>query len=453
MDKADFNTLTTGSTWENIWRMSWPMLLVMLLNFFVGLTDVYIAGFLGPEIQAIVGFVSQLFFIMVIVANAISIGTVALLSRAVGAGQHEDALDIARQSLLFGLVTSVVLSIVWFVFRDWIIDIAGFTGDTGRIAGDFFVVFSLALAPNYMVIISNAIFRSGGEVKLALAAMFLISIINICLNFLLVFGVAGIPGIGYRGIAVSTALAMFAGMLVCLLLLRKSRWKKIFSGRWTMTGSLIMRIMNISWPSAIIQVSWNAANIFLYGILGRLGEAGITGMAALTNGLRIEAALYLPAVALHMAGSVLTGQNLGAQQPERAERIGWKITWAGVLMVAVFSFPVFFWPELFASIVSRDSAVLAETARYLKITMVVEPFVALAAIIAGCLQGAGDTKGTMTVIAFSMFFIRLPLAYLFAVTLAWGAVGIWLSMAVSILFQGFGMVIRFRGGRWKTLRP
>ena len=54
--------LTTGNIWENIWRMSWPMLIVMFFNFLVGLTDVYVAGFLGPEIQAIVGFVSQLYF-------------------------------------------------------------------------------------------------------------------------------------------------------------------------------------------------------------------------------------------------------------------------------------------------------------------------------------------------------------------------------------------------------
>lgn len=73
--------LTTGNIWENIWHMSWPMLIVMFFNFLVGFTDVYVAGFLGPEIQAIVGFVSQLYFSIIIVANAISIGTVALLSR------------------------------------------------------------------------------------------------------------------------------------------------------------------------------------------------------------------------------------------------------------------------------------------------------------------------------------------------------------------------------------
>jgi len=78
--------------------MSWPMLVVMSFNFLVGLTDIYVTGFLGPEIQAIVGFVGQLYFFIIIVANAISIGTVAMVSRAVGAGNFSDALCIARQS-------------------------------------------------------------------------------------------------------------------------------------------------------------------------------------------------------------------------------------------------------------------------------------------------------------------------------------------------------------------
>ena len=221
--------LTSGSTWENIWRMSWPMLLVMFFNFLVGLTDVYVAGFLGPEIQAIVGFVSQLYFFIIIVANAISIGTVAMLSRAVGAGNFEDALTEARQSLLFGVLSGLALMFGSLFFHDQIISLAGFSGNTREIAIVFFVIFAFALAPNYIVILSTAIFRAGGEVRLTLLAMSLVSSINIALNFLLVFGLFSFKGLGYRGIALSTASAMFAGMIVCVFLFRKSRWKNIFS--------------------------------------------------------------------------------------------------------------------------------------------------------------------------------------------------------------------------------
>ena len=445
-------SLTSGSTWENIWRMSWPMMLVMFFNFLVGLTDVYVAGFLGPEIQAIVGFVSQLYFFIIIVANAISIGTVALLSRAVGAGNFEDALSSARQSLLFGVLCALSLTSGSLFFHDQIISLAGFSGNTREIAIVFFVIFAVALAPNYIVILSTAIFRAGGEVRLMLLAMSLVSSINIGLNFLLVFGLFSFRGVGYKGIALSTASAMFAGMIVCLFLFRKSRWKNIFSGRWRVSSGLIRKIFLLSWPAALVQISWNAGYIALYNILSHLREGNITAMAAFTNGLRIEAIIYLPVFALNMAASVLTGQNLGAGNPERAEKIGWKIALSGVAFVSLLVIPILLWAADISSPVAKDPQVLAETTRYLRITMLSEPFMALSVILGGCLQGAGDTKGVMLVIVGALWVVRLPLAYLLAVVAGYGAPGVWTAMVISMCFQGIVMTIRFRKGRWKKIK-
>ncbi|MBI5740435.1 MAG: MATE family efflux transporter [Nitrospirae bacterium] len=452
-EQAGAVDLTTGSIWGNIWHMSWPMLLVMFFNFLVGLTDIYVAGFLGPEIQAVVGFVGQLYFFIIIVANAVSIGTVALVSRAVGAGRVDEALSVARQSLLFGVVCAVALTGGGLAFQDEIISLAGFSGSVRQVAVDFFVIFVFALAPNYIVIISNAIFRAGGEVKLTLQAMFLVSLINIALNFVLVFGLYSFHGFGYRGIALSTAAAMTAGTFICFILFRHSRWKNIFSGMRHVSVELVRRIFFLSWPAALIQISWNAGTLVLYNILGRLQEGSITAMASLTNGLRIEAIIYLPAFALHMAASVLTGQNLGAGEPGRAEKTGWKISLSGVAFVSLMALPVFIWAEAISSPVAKDPNVLNETARYLRITMLSEPFMAMSSILAGCLMGAGDTKGAMLVIVAALWIIRLPLAYILAVPAGYGAPGVWTAMVVSMVFQGIAMIVRFRHGRWKDIRP
>lgn len=445
--------LTSGSMWRNIWHMSWSMLLVMFFNFLVGLTDIYVAGFLGPGIQAVVGFVSELYFFIIIAANATSIGTVALLSRSVGAGDFEQAREAARQSLLFGAVCAFVLMTAGISLHDRIIALAGFPENIRDIAGEFFVIFALSLIPNYIVILSNAVFRAGGEVKLTLVAMFSVSVINIALDFLLVFGLFGFGGIGYRGIAVSTAASMCAGMLICMLLFRRSRWKNLFSGKWRLSFDLIRRITRVSWPSAVLQVSWNAGNIVLYNILGRLQDVSVTAMAAFTSGLRIEAIIYLPMFALNMAASVLTGQNLGAGSPGRAEKIGWKISLAGVLFVSLMAFAVFWWADAISKPVAGDQYVHAETVRYLRIMMLSEPLMALSLILGGCLQGAGDTRGTMTVIVATLWIVRMPLAYVLAVSAGYGALGVWIAMVVSMYCQGIAMTVRFRAGRWKEIVP
>jgi len=82
------------------------------------------------------------------------------------------------------------------------------------------------------------------------------------------------------------------------------------------------KIVNIGWPAALLQFAWSDSSIVLYNILGRLGNTSITALAAITNGMRIEAIIYLPAFALNMSASVLVGQNLGAKNAERAEQLG-----------------------------------------------------------------------------------------------------------------------------------
>ncbi len=428
------------------------MFLITVFSFFVGFADVYVAGFIGSEVQAAVGFVGQLYFLITIIANAISIGTLALISRAIGSGDKKRAIAVARQSLIFSLfVATAITGSCLLLYRE-IISFAGFPADTRIIAEKFLRIFALSLGPNYILIISNAIFRASGEVKKPLVTMLLVSLINIAGDFILVFGIPPFPKMGYTGIALSTAISVTAGMAASLYLFTVGWWRSLYFERWEVSMETIARIVRLGWPAAMLQIAWNAGTILLYNILGRLGSAGTTAMASITNGLRIEAIIYLPAFALNMAASVLIGQNLGADRPDRASRAGWNIAQAGVIFISLMAVPVFIWAEQCASLLTSDPAVLTETARYLRFNMLSEPFMALSVILGGGMQGAGDTKGTMWVIVIAMWLIRLPLAYLLALVMGQGATGVWIAMITSMACQGMLMALRFQRGRWKKLR-
>jgi MATE family multidrug resistance protein len=444
--------LTMGSLWANIWQITWPMFLIMIFNFLVGFTDIYVAGFLGPRVQAAVGFVSQLYFFIIIIANAISIGTLALVSRAVGSGHSERAREVSRQSLLFSVLVAAGLSAVGFVFRREIVALAGFPREIRTIAETFLEIFALSLGPNYLVIISNAVFRAAGEIKKPLFTMFLVSLINMIGDFVLVLGISPFPKMGYTGIALSTAFSVTAGMMINLVFFTRGWWRTFYRGPWRMSGEAVKTIARLGWPAGLLQVAWNAGTIILYNILSRLGEASITAMAAITNGLRIEAVIYLPAFALNMTAAVLIGQNLGAGDPERAEKIGWKIAQTGVVLMSLMAVAIFVFADRLASVLTSSEGVLAETARYLRFNMLSEPFMALSSVLGGGLQGAGDTRGTMWVIVIAMWFIRLPLAYLFALKLHYGAMGVWIAMIASMTVQGVLMAMRFSRGGWKELK-
>jgi multidrug resistance protein, MATE family len=443
--------LTTGNLWRNIWQLSWPMLLIMIFNFFVGFADVYVAGLISPQVQAAVGFVSVLYFLVIIIANSISMGTVVLVSRAVGAGDFERGLDVARQSLIFGCLVAAVLTLAGLLFPREIVAAAGFPSQIRDIAENFLIIFSVALGANYLLIISNALFRASGDVMYPLLTMFFVSAVNIFGDFAFVFGWFPFPRLGYPGIAVATAVSLILGMGINLVLFTRSRWRLIYAGSWSLVSNTIRQIVRFGWPAAMLQIAWNAATIVLYNILGRLGETSITAMAAIANGLRIEALIFLPAFALNMSASVLIGQNLGAGNPERAEQVGWRIAAAGVFIVSILALIVYLQAEAFAAIVARDAAVIAETACYLRINMIAQPFIAISFALGGGLQGAGDTRGTMWVIIIATWLIRLPLAYSLALILGFGATGVWWAMVVSMICQSFLMAGRFRAGKWKRL--
>jgi MATE family multidrug resistance protein len=270
-------------------------------------------------------------------------------------------------------------------------------------------------------------------------------------DFALVFGLFPFPAMGYVGIAVSTAVSITAGMAINLWLFTIGWWRSLYSRPWTISADTVLKIIRLGWPAAMLQIAWNAGTIVLYNILGRLGQASIPALASITNGLRIEAVIYLPAFALNMAASVLVGQNLGAGRPDRAAQAGWRIAKFGVLLISLMAVPIFIWSEQFASMLTKDHAVLAETARYLRFNMLSEPFMALSAILGGGLQGAGDTRGTMWVIIAAMWFIRLPLAYSLALAADYGATGVWIAMITSMAFQGMLMAWRFHKGHWEKL--
>lgn len=444
--------ITSGGSAAALWHLSWPMLLVMIFNFLVGLVDVYVAGLVGRDVQAAIGFLSQLYFLLIIVANAISIGAVSLVSRSFGAGDTSRAGAYARQSLMFGLVVALILTAAGLVGYRQIVVAAGFPADIRTMAEEFLVIYAWALVPNYILIISNALFRARGDVRKPLVAMFVFCAANLVLDFALVFGLAGLPRIGYRGIAYATAVSAVLGTAVNVLFLSSGTWRGLLGRVWRPEARTIMLIARVGWPAGLLQVAWSAGSIVLYYILGRLGAESIVALAAITNGLRIEAVIFMPAFAMNMAASVLVGQNLGAGNPARAESLGWKLALTAMTVLTLVSAVVFMGAEFFASLLAGDPAVLRETARYLRVNMLAEPFMALAMVLSGALQGAGDTRGTMWIIIFCMWIIRIPLAYVLCLALGLGAPGVWVAMVVSMTFQGLLMAYRFHRGRWKRIR-
>jgi MATE family multidrug resistance protein len=421
------------------WSVSWPLTLIMGFEFLMGLTDVYIAGKVSKEIQATYGFVIQLYFIFIVVANALTVGTVSVVSRLYTSGDKNELDKSIFSSLIGAAGAGVFLAGGGFLLSPQIIRALNIPQPLKQSCIPFIEIYATGLLFHYLLINSNGILRSCDRVKDSLKTQALVCVLNIGLNFFLVFHTP----LGFRGIAAATASSVFIGSLVNL-------WKVRSSMAWVRKFSLdpVRKMATIGWPIGMLQVLWQLSSMVLFLILSALPEHKIEILAALTTGLRIESVIYLPVFGFNMANAVIIGNLLGEKRKEDAFRSGFINAAIGVVIVTVMVIAVILNARWIASFLSNNDIVIRESMKYIYISMISEPFMAWGIILGGGLSGAGDTRSVMIRVALSVWFVRIPLSYIFVVLFGFGPVSVWWSMNLSQFLQAFLISKRYLKRGW-----
>lgn len=433
---------------KDIWRLSWPLVLTMFLLFSVGLADVYVAGLFKPEVQGAVGFGSQLLFFFGVIGNSLGVGLVAIISRQKGAQDVSGMWQTARQGILFVSLLTVPLSILGIVTANSPLLLSVVPPEIALVAKKLLPFYALALWPQAIVTVAGAVFRARTQMFLILLCSGGTALLNFIGDFALSFGFWIIPALGPLGIAVTTTASSFAGAALGVVILIRQGLK---TNGWRPDILLMKRISRLSWPMGMLQMGWYLGSLFLYGILGRLSMNAVEATAALTNGLRIEAILYLPVYALNMITAVLVAQAMGSGNTEKAQNTGWRIARTAALILTIVSVPVFVFSMEIASFITPDPIVQKMTHLYLRFNMLSQPFMALGVCLGGALEGAGDTFGVMKVVLGALWGFRLPIAAVLALATGLASNGVWLAMVLSMILQCVLMVVRYHRGKWKTI--
>ena len=300
-------------------------------------------------------------------------------------------------------------------------------------------IYSGGLFFQYIVINSNGILRSCNLIRTSLKTMAVVCVLNVGLNIFYVF----FTPLGFKGIALATATASIVGCIINL-----TRVKRLITKSLSFSKVLIKKVAVVGWPMAAVQILWQAGSIILFLIISELPENRVEILAALTAGLRIESVIYLPAFAFNMANAVIVGNLLGGNGREEAYRSGMMTALIGVSVVSCMVLLVVVNARWIASSLSNNPIVVRECVRYIYISMISEPFMALGIILGGGLSGAGDTRSVMTRIAISVWFIRLPLVYLLVVVFGFGAVSVWWFMNITQLVQCGLLYRRYAKKSW-----
>jgi len=421
------------------WSVSWPMSLIMFFEFLIGLTDIYIAGRIGKEVQAAYGFVIQLYFVFIILANALTVGTVSVVSRLFTSEDKEELNSAVFSSYAAAAIAGAVLALGGLLLTEDLIHLLNIPEELKPMAIPMMRIYSVGLMFHYLLINSNGVLRSCHQIKRSLKTMALVCGINIALNFFFLFHTP----LGFKGIALATASSVSIGSLVNM-----THLKRVTGGGKRYSLQITKKMIEIGWPIGLLQALWQLASMTLFLILSSLPQSRIEILAALSTGLRIESAIYLLAFAFNLANAVIIGNLIGEKRTDEAFKSGIATALIGVLIITVMAIAVIFNARRIASLLSENGLVVEEATKYLYISMLSEPMMAWGIILAGGLNGAGDTRRVLVSVALSVWLVRIPFCYLFVVWLGFGAVSVWWTMNLSQLVQAILISKRYLSRGW-----
>jgi putative MATE family efflux protein len=422
----------------------------MLSESLVGLVDMLMVAKLGATAVAAVGTGGQILGAAMVTMTAVGTGTMALIARHVGAGEHDEAEHVHGQSIVVAFLSSVAVIAPIIFFATGIVNLFGVEPAVATMGADYtrIVMLSIPLAATLFVV--GAAQRAAGDMRTPLGIGVIVNLINVFLNWVLIFGNLGAPAFGVAGSAIATAIAFGSGAIISITLGVLNRLRISLHLRdLRLQFATIQRILRIGYPAAVEQAMMQVGFLFYLGFAVRYGTEAV---AAYFIGVRILALSFLPGFGFGAAASALVGQNLGARQPEEAASAGWIATWMSVAMMSVGGVAIAFFAEDVAALFVDDPVVISNTVWFIYMLGVSQPLMAIDFTLGGALRGAGDTRFPLFTVLIAFFVGRLGLSALVVFVFDLGLTWLWATLIADYLIRAVLKSWRFRQGGWATIR-
>jgi len=430
-------------------RLALPAMATQISLTLVQLIDTMFIGQLGPLALGASAITGIIIFNITAVGDGFSTGMVATIARMVGEGDRKNAAVFSTTGiviliLLGGLMTPLLLLGAPALFRFMQIE-----GDLSQTAWEYYWIFIAFVPAIFGFIALSASFRARGDTRTPMLVGFGLNLMNILLDWVLIFGKGGFPALGIRGAALASGFSFLAGCTVLAAISLISP-----AGLFTPKKSHIslphfVRILKIGVPSMLERFAMSFSQLLVMALA--VTPLGSAALASFHIVMRLASLSFMPGFGFAIATASLTGQHLGASDPDGAERMMWTGTFYCALVMGIISLTYFLFPHFLTGLFTSSRDIITGTALPLKIYAVFAVFLAPAMVLRGGLQGAGDTIFTLKTMIVSRFIIRLPLAWVLGIYLGWGLSGIWLAMSTDFLLRGFVFAVHTRRGRWRAI--
>jgi len=299
-----------------------------------------------------------------------------------------------------------------------------------------------------LLFLINGIFRGAGDAMMAMKSLWLANICNIILCPLLIRGWGPVPAFGLVGAAMATTIGRTIGVGYQLYHLFDGKGLvkftvKHLSPHWKIIRSLI----SIAWPGTLQFLIGSGSWIILASLVAQTGHSDAS--AGYQIGIRVIMFFLLPAWGLSNAAATLVGQNLGAQQPDRAVLSVKRTAKYNIIFMATVSAIFMVFANYIAAFFTAEPSVAGYAVTTIRIMSAGFIFYGIGMVYMNAFNGAGDTRTPTIINFFAYWFFQIPLAYILAKVLHMGPAGVMVAIPVAETSTAIAAYILFQKGRWK----
>ena len=437
---AGGRSLVTGALGPTILRVALPAVASMLLMTIFSSVDAYWVGTrIGSAGLAAVTAAVFWIWLIVSIAEMVSVGLTAVAARRHGERRPAEAARTAGDALLLALALGTVVGICGLLVLPSLFAVMGTPAEVTALGVRYLGTYLVGAPLIFGFFVVDATFRAAGDTRTPFLLLSTSVLATLVLDPVLILGLAGAPALGIRGAAIATLTTRSIVFAIGLFILRRRDMLRLGAPRRV----ALISIARVGLPTAATGVVFS----LIYVVIARIATPfGTPALAALGIGHRVESWLFMVGVGVASAVAAIVGQSLGAGDTARAERAGWlSVGFVSVVGLVVFAAQSIWAAEL-AGLFTTDEQVIAEGARYLRIAAWSQLFISAEIVLEGALGGAGATFPPM-ITSTAITALRVPFALLSVAR--WGTSGLWWTISLTAVGRAVAMMALWRAGGWK----
>ncbi len=438
---------TEGPVVAAILLLAIPMVLEMSMESVFAVVDIFWVSRLGEAAVTAVG-VTEIFMAVLYTVDAgLSIGVTALVARRLGEKNPDGAADAVVQAALLGAGVAAATGVLGATFAPDLLRLMGAEPEVVAIGTGYTRVLVGFNGVLLFLFLFNAVFRGAGDAAIAMRVLWLANGLNLVLDPLLIFGWGPFPEMGVTGAAVATTLGRGTAVAIQVwTLLKVSDRIRVSTRHLRVRADVMRRLLRLSGTAAfqtgVATVSW-------LGLVRVMATFGTEALAGYTVAIRLLLFALLPAWGFSNAAATLVGQNLGAGQPDRAERSAWVAAWINMAFLSALGVLFVAAPGLLVAPFALEGAALAYARDGLRIMSAGFFFYAPGMVLTQAFNGAGDTWTPTWLNLVFLWGVMIPASWVLAYPVGWGALGSFAAVPVAYLGLTVVSGLLFRRGRWK----